>query len=151
MPDKPGNAAKIFKMLAENSISVDMIIQSYARKNQNTNDIAFTVDKSDIDATLKILETVKSELGAGNVHVDEDIAKISIVGAGMIDRPGVAADMFNALASNNINLKMISTSEIKISCLVERANAQVAIKALCEAFDLTSDEIAEVKGDLPNL
>ena len=94
---------------------------------------------------------MKSELGAGNVHVDEDIAKISIVGAGMIDRPGVAADMFNALASNNINLKMISTSEIKISCLVERANAQVAIKALCEAFDLTSDEIAEVKGDLPNL
>ena len=151
VPDKPGNAAKIFKMLAENSISVDMIIQSYARKNQNTNDIAFTVDKSDIDATLKILETVKSEMGAGNVHVDEDIAKISIVGAGMIDRPGVAADMFNALASNNINLKMISTSEIKISCLVERANAQVAIKALCEAFDLTSDEIAEVKGDLPNL
>lgn len=151
VPDKPGNAAKIFKMLAENSISVDMIIQSYARKNQNTNDIAFTVDKSDIDTTLKILDKVKVEMGAGNVLVDEDIAKISIVGAGMIDRPGVAADMFNALASNNINLKMISTSEIKISCLVERVNAKIAIQALCEAFDLTSDEIAEVKGDLPNL
>ena len=68
-----------------------------------------------------------------------------------IDRPGVAADMFNALASNNINLKMISTSEIKISCLVERENANLAIKALCDVFELTTDEIAEVKGDLPDL
>ena len=151
VPDKPGNAAKIFKMLAENSISVDMIIQSYARHTTNTNDIAFTIDKADLDKTLNILETVKSEMGAGNVFVDKDIAKISIVGAGMIDRPGVAAEMFNALASNNINLKMISTSEIKISCLVERDNANVAIKALCDAFELTTDEIAEVKGDLPDL
>ena len=151
VPDKPGNAAKIFKMLAENAVSVDMIIQSYARHTTNTNDIAFTVDKTDLDKTLEILEKVKSEMNAGNVFVDKDIAKISIVGAGMIDRPGVAADMFNALASNNINLKMISTSEIKISCLVERDNANVAIKALCDAFELTTDEIAEVKGDLPDL
>ena len=151
VPDKPGNAAKIFKALAENGVSVDMIIQSYARTSSNTNDIAFTIDKSDLDKTLEILEKAKQTLGAGNTFVDKDIAKVSIVGAGMIDRPGVAADMFNALASNNINLKMISTSEIKISCLVERANANIAIKALCEAFDLTSDEIAEVKGDLPNL
>ena len=150
VPDRPGNAAKVFKKLADNSISVDMIIQSYARHSTNTNDIAFTVDKSDIDKTLEILEEVKTELGAGNVFVDKDIAKISIVGAGMIDRPGVAADMFNALASNNINLKMISTSEIKISCLVERENANTAIKALCDVFELTTDEIAEVKGDLPN-
>ena len=151
VPDKPGNAAKIFKMLAENAVSVDMIIQSYARHTTNTNDIAFTVDKTDLDKTLEILEKVKNEMQAGNVFVDKDIAKISIVGAGMIDRPGVAADMFNALASNNINLKMISTSEIKISCLVERDNANVAIKALCDAFELTTDEIAEVKGDLPDL
>ena len=150
VPDKPGNAAKIFKMLAENAISVDMIIQSYARHATNTNDIAFTIDKTDLEKTLNILETVKKEMGAGNVFVDKDIAKVSIVGAGMIDRPGVAADMFNALASNNINLKMISTSEIKISCLVERANANLAIKALCDVFDLTTDEIAEVKGDLPD-
>ncbi len=151
VPDRPGTAAKIFKDLAQNSISVDMIIQSYARTSSNTNDIAFTIDKADITKTLEILEKVKKETNAGNIFVDEDIAKISIVGAGMIDRPGVAADMFNALASNNINLKMISTSEIKISCLVERKDANVAIKALCEVFDLTSDEIAEVKGDLPNL
>lgn len=151
VPDKPGNAAKIFKLLADNSISVDMIIQSYARHGNNTNDIAFTVDKEDVEKTIKLLEVVKKDLSAGNVFVDEDIAKISIVGAGMIDRPGVAADMFNSLASNNINLKMISTSEIKISCLVEKNSAEVAIKALCEAFDLTADEIAEVKGDLPNL
>ena len=151
VPDKPGNAAKIFKALAKNGVSVDMIIQSYARTSTNTNDIAFTIDKEDLDKTLEIMEMAKQNLGAGNTFVDKDIAKISIVGAGMIDRPGVAADMFNALASNNINLKMISTSEIKISCLVERAHSNLAIKALCEAFDLTSDEIAEVKGDLPNL
>ena len=151
VPDRPGNAARLFKLLADNAISVDMIIQSYARQSTNTNDIAFTVDKDDINKTLEILETAKKELGTGNVLVDEDIAKISIVGAGMIDRPGVAADMFNALAANNINLKMISTSEIKISCLVEKENANKAITALCEAFDLTTDEIAEVKGDLPNL
>ena len=151
VPDRPGNAARLFKLLADSAISVDMIIQSYARHSTNTNDIAFTVDKGDIKETLEILEKAKKELGAGNILVDEDIAKISIVGAGMIDRPGVAADMFNALALSNINLKMISTSEIKISCLVEKANANQAIKALCEAFDLTTDEIAEVKGDLPNL
>ncbi len=151
VPDRPGNAAKLFKLLADSSISVDMIIQSYARHSTNTNDIAFTIDKSDIKKTLEILEKAKKELGAGNILVDEDIAKISIVGAGMIDRPGVAADMFNALAKSNINLKMISTSEIKISCLVEKTNANQAIKVLCEAFDLTTDEIAEVKGDLPNL
>ena len=151
VPDRPGNAARLFKLLADNAVSVDMIIQSYARHTANTNDIAFTVDKEDIKKTLEILEIAKKELGAGNVLVDEDIAKVSIVGAGMIDRPGVAADMFNALAANNINLKMISTSEIKISCLVEKNNANKAITALCEAFDLTTDEIAEVKGDLPNL
>lgn len=151
VPDKPGNAAKVFKLLADNAINVDMIIQSYARHDANTNDIAFTVDMADIDKTMMILEKAKNELAAGNIFVDKDIAKISIVGAGMIDRPGVAADMFNALASNDINLKMISTSEIKISCLVDKANANKAIVALCDAFDLTTDEIAEVKGDLPNL
>ena len=86
-----------------------------------------------------------------NILVDEDIAKVSIVGAGMIDRPGIAADMFKALAEKDINIKMISTSEIKISCLVEKENAVPAIKALCSEFDLETTDIAEVKGDLPNV
>lgn len=87
--DNPGTAAVLFNGLAEQNISVDMIIQSYARKALNTNDIAFTIDKGDLDKTLEILEKVKAELEFSNVFVDDKIAKISIVGAGMIDRPGL--------------------------------------------------------------
>ncbi len=150
VPDQPGNAGKVFQKLAQSNISVDMIIQSYARHNLNTNDIAFTVDENDLKNTLDILENVKKDLNASNIFVDEDIAKVSIVGAGMIDHPGIASSMFNALAKANINIKMISTSEIKISCLVNKNDAKKAIQVLHSVFELGSDEIAEVKGDLPN-
>ena len=150
VPDQPGNAGKVFQNLAKSNISVDMIIQSYARHNLNTNDIAFTVDENDLTNTLEILENVKKELNASNIFVDDDIAKVSIVGAGMIDHPGIASSMFNALAKADINIKMISTSEIKISCLVNKSDAKKAIQVLHSTFELGSDEIAEVKGDLPN-
>lgn len=150
VPDQPGNAGKVFQNLAKSNISVDMIIQSYARHNINTNDIAFTVDENDLTNTLEILENVKKELNASNIFVDDDIAKVSIVGAGMIDHPGIASSMFNALAKADINIKMISTSEIKISCLVNKSDAKKAIQVLHSTFELGSDEIAEVKGDLPN-
>ncbi len=150
VPDQPGNAGKVFQNLAKSNISVDMIIQSYARHNLNTNDIAFTVDENDLKNTLDILENVKKELNASNIFVDDDIAKVSIVGAGMIDHPGIASSMFNALAKADINIKMISTSEIKISCLVNKSDAKKAIQVLHSTFELGSDEIAEVKGDLPN-
>ena len=149
VPDAPGTSAKIFGVLAKNNISVDMIIQSYARMN-DTNDIAFTVDEKDLDATMKIMNDVKSELGATDILIDEDISKVSIVGAGMVDRPGIAAAMFRALADVGINIKMISTSEIKISCLVEKSKAKDAIKSLCKEFKLETDEIAIVHGDLPD-
>lgn len=149
VPDVPGNAAKLFSALANENISVDMIIQSYARNVANTNDIAFTVDKVDLDKTKIILEKIKTELRAGEILIDENIAKVSIVGAGMIDRPGIAATMFNTIAKSGINIKMISTSEIKISCLVEKDDAQTAVKALHSIFKLDSEEIADVKGDLP--
>ena len=126
--DNPGTAAALFNGLADANVSVDMIIQSYARKALNTNDIAFTTDKGDVEQTLAIVESVKEKLGYSNVFVDDKIAKVSIVGAGMIDRPGIAATMFKTLADLGINIKMISTSEIKISCIV-----------------------AEVKGDLPEV
>ena len=148
--DEPGNAAKLFKTLADNNVSVDMIIQSYARTNK-TNDIAFTIDKCDFDKTMAILQDVKSALGANEILVDEDIAKVSIVGAGMVDRPGIAATMFKTLADEGINIKMIATSEIKISCLVDKDKAQAAIKALHKAFSLDCNVVAEVKGDLPNV
>ena len=152
VPDKPGVAAKLFSKLAKENISVDMIIQSYARKVSNTNDIAFTVDASDLPKTVEALDALKAEIGAtGDIQVDENIAKVSIVGAGMIDRPGVASTMFETLAEQGINIRMISTSEIKISCLVDKDQAQKAVKALHEVFELESSEIAEVKGDLPNI
>src|SRR5574344_101953 len=149
VPDVPGNAAKLFGALAKENISVDMIIQSYARKAQNTNDIAFTIDKPDFDRAESILEKIKDELKASRIHIDKATAKVSIVGAGMVDRPGIAATMFDTLAEKNINIKMISTSEIKISCLVEEKEAEKSVKALHEVFELESDEVAEVKGDLP--
>ena len=152
VPDKPGVAAKLFSKLAQENISVDMIIQSYARKLSNTNDIAFTVEKNDLDKTVEALKALRDEIGAtGEIEVDENIAKVSIVGAGMIDRPGVAFAMFETLAENDINIRMISTSEIKISCLVNKDQAPKAVKALHEAFHLDSNEIADVKGDLPDV
>ena len=149
--DSPGTAAILFDALAKENISVDMIIQSYARKDKNTNDIAFTIDKGDLSRTKAILDSLKSELTYSNIFVDDTIAKISIVGAGMIDRPGIAAKMFRTLASLDINIKMISTSEIKISCLVDQTRANDAVEVLHKVFGLDSELIAEVKGDLPNV
>ncbi len=151
VPDKPGVAAGLFTRLANENISVDMIIQSYARKISNTNDIAFTIDKNDLPKTLALLEILQKEINAGDIKVDDDIAKVSIVGAGMIDRPGIASTMFETLAKLEINIRMISTSEIKISCLVDKAEANKAVKALHEVFGLESDEVADVKGDLPDV
>lgn len=151
IPDYPGNAATLFGALAKENISVDMIIQSYARHEKNTNDIAFTVDSADLEKAVSVLEDISKKLNAGNVHIDDNIAKVSIVGAGMVDRPGIAATMFETIATAGINIKMISTSEIKISCLVEKKDAQKSVKALHTVFDLDSSVVADVKGDLPNL
>lgn len=129
VPDVPGQAAKLFSNLAKQNISVDMIIQSYARKVSNTNDIAFTIDSADIDKTIETLNVLKEELNCGEIQVNPEIAKVSIVGAGMIDRPGIASTMFETLAEQGINIKMISTSEIKISCLVNKSDAQKCSKS----------------------
>lgn len=151
VPDVPGQAAKLFGKLAAEHISVDMIIQSYARKASNTNDIAFTIDSADLDKTIAALNSLKETLNCGDIQVNDNIAKVSIIGAGMIDRPGIASTMFETLAELGVNIKMISTSEIKISCLVEKSDAQRAVKALHEVFGLGCDEVADVKGDLPNV
>ena len=151
VPDVPGQAAKLFGKLAKEHISVDMIIQSYARKVSNTNDIAFTIDSADLEKTIKTLEEMKKELNCGDIQINDNIAKVSIVGAGMIDRPGIASTMFEPLAKLGVNIKMISTSEIKISCLVSKDDAHRALKALHEEFELESSETAVVKGDLPDV
>ena len=150
VPDVPGNAAKIFEMLSDSDISVDMIIQSYGRSD-DTNDIAFTVSEADYEKTMEIVKEIIKKINASGVLVDEDIAKVSIVGAGMVDRPGIAASMFKALAESGINIKMISTSEIKISCLVQKNQSNAAIKALHTAFHLDAKETAVVMGDLPDV
>lgn len=149
VPDVPGQAAKLFGRLAKEHISVDMIIQSYARKVSNTNDIAFTIESADMDKTITTLNALKEELNCGDIQVNDNIAKVSIVGAGMIDRPGIASSMFETMAEVGVNIKMISTSEIKISCLVSKTDAQRALKALHDVFQLGCDETAVIKGDLP--
>lgn len=151
VPDVPGQAAKLFGKLAKEHISVDMIIQSYARKVSNTNDIAFTIDSADMDKTIATLNALKDELSCGDIQVNDNIAKVSIIGAGMIDRPGIASSMFETMAEVGVNIKMISTSEIKISCLVAKTDAQRALKALHDVFQLGCDEAADVKGDLPSV
>jgi aspartate kinase len=133
VPDTPGVAGRIFGSLAQHNISVDMIIQSLNREN-GVNDIAFTVSSNDLHAAMTLLEQVKADIGAASVVADTDVAKVSIVGIGMIDRPGIAADMFSALAEAGINIKMIATSEIKISCLIERAQAKAAVAAIHGVF-----------------
>ena len=140
----------ITEVLSDSDISVDMIIQSYGRSD-DTNDIAFTVSKADYEKTMEIVKEIIKKINASGVLVDEDIAKVSIVGAGMVDRPGIAASMFKALAESGINIKMISTSEIKISCLVQKDQSNAAIKALHTAFHLDAKETAVVMGDLPDV
>ena len=134
VPDQPGIAAKIFSSLAADNISVDMIIQSL--EEGNLNNIAFTVNDSDLKGAINVLERVKLDINAGEVVVDGNIAKVSLVGAGMVDRPGIAAGMFEAMAEAGINIKMIATSEIKISCLVDKDQAEEAIRSIHRKFDL---------------
>lgn len=142
VPDKPGIAQKIFTALAKTNINVDMIIQS-AMRNQ-VNDIAFTVTKDDMQKAIKVIEKVVDEIGASGFSCDDQVAKVSIVGAGMITNPGVAARMFNALAKQNINLQMISTSEIKVSCIIHTSEAKKAVKALVKEFELVEKDVPMV-------
>lgn len=130
--DQPGVAFKIFSLLAKNNINVDIILQSTGW--DNTKDISFTVAQSNAEDCVKLLKDNKELLGAEDVVCDENIAKVSIVGAGMETHAGVAAKMFESLYDANINIQMISTSEIKISVLIDRADADKAVSAVHNAF-----------------
>ncbi|MBW4506323.1 MAG: aspartate kinase [Scytonematopsis contorta HA4267-MV1] len=139
VPDRPGMAAKLFGLLAEYNVSVDMIIQSQRCHVINgipTRDIAFTIARMDAESTQYMLQKAASEYGWGEVVLDSEIAKVSIVGAGMVGQPGVAAKMFEALAEHQINIQMIATSEIKISCVVEKDAGVKALQVIHEAFEL---------------
>ena len=134
VPDRPGIAFKIFSALAEANIDVDMIVQSIRNADKKINDIVFTVAKGDAEQTRTIMDTVGKELGILGVVVDEAVAKVSIVGAGMLGSPGMAARMFGALSAAGINIEVISTSEISVSCLVREERAKDAVNAIHAAF-----------------
>ena len=151
VPDKPGLAARIFQILADRGISVDMIIQSQRSRPRNgqlggqmTRDIACTVGQNDAELARDVLQAAAAELGYGEVWIEKAIAKVSVVGIGMIHRPGIAAAMFESLAAAGINIRMIATSEIKISCVVEQEKGVEALKVVHSAFGLAGTETVEV-------
>ncbi|WP_199249392.1 aspartate kinase [[Phormidium] sp. ETS-05] len=147
IPDRPGTAAKVFGILAAKNISVDTIIQSqrcHIHNGTPTRDIAFTVAQGDAKEAQTVLAPLVSELGCSEIVVDEQIAKVSVVGAGMVNQPGVAARMFAAIAEQQINIQMIATSEIKVSCVVHQDQGDIALKAVHAAFGLGSGQKIEV-------
>ena len=138
VPDRPGVSALLFESLADANVNVDMIVQNTSI--DGSTDISFTLPLGDIATALPILKKVGDEVGAKGVSQDENIVKLSLVGAGMKSSPGIAAKMFRVLADNNVNIEMISTSTIRISVVVERNMLETAIRALHTAFDLDSGQ-----------
>ena len=137
VPDRPGIAARVFRPLADAGVNIDMIVQNVSEHGQAT--ISFTLPKTDIAVAEPILQSTARELGAQGVETDPDIAKVSLIGAGMKSHPGVAADMFDVLAENGINLEIISTSSIRVSCVVRAREVDRAVQALHERFGLGAD------------
>jgi len=134
VPDKPGMAARIFKAIGENAINVDMIVQTASHGASGATDISFTIDKADLLKARKVLTAIQGETGVKEIIAEEKIGKLSIVGVGMRSHSGVAARMFEALAQAGVNIDMISTSEIKISVVIDLAKGDQAVKAVHAAF-----------------
>ncbi len=134
--DTPGKAFSVFSIMAKKNINVDIILQSIGRDGKK--DISFTVPESSLDSALEALSENMSVIGAAKVLHDSNVSKVSIVGAGMASNPGVAAKMFEALYNSNINIQMIATSEIKVSVLVERSEAEAAVRVIHEKFNLAN-------------
>ncbi|RMG06066.1 MAG: aspartate kinase [Nitrospirae bacterium] len=137
VPDRPGIAGHLFKTIADASIVVDMIVQNISSDGKST-DISFTIPKTDLAKAKPITESIVKDLGASGVSIDENIAKVSIVGVGMKTHSGVAAKMFQTLADQGINIMMISTSEIKVSCVIDAKYTELAVRVLHDAFELGS-------------
>ena len=138
VPDQPGVAAKIFTPISESGIVVDMIIQNTRSEGQT--DLTFTVPKSDFSRAMDIERKIAEEIGAEDVLGDKNIAKVSVVGVGMKNHSGVASKMFNTMAKENINIMMISTSEIRISCVIEEKYTELAVRVLHSAFELDKED-----------
>ena len=136
VPDKPGIAARLFRSLADEHVNVDMIVQNVSVGG--TTDISFTVPKTDLKVGMDVCRSHAAAIGATDVLADEDIAKVSLIGAGMKTHPGIAAKMFETLAGTGVNIEMISTSPIRISCVVRGDQVERAVQSLHTAFDLES-------------
>jgi aspartate kinase len=134
VPDKPGVAAKLFKDLSLGGVSVDMIVQNVSHTRKT--DISFTISKANAHKAMKLTKKAAAGIGAGDIVLDEDIARVGVVGIGMKSHPGVAAKMFDTLAENKINIEMISTSDISISCIIKKKFAETAVKSLHKNFGL---------------
>lgn len=141
VPDKPGAASMIFEQLSEANINVDMIIQNVSE--DGFTDLTFTVSKSSSRKALEVIKEIIKEIGAADMQYDKNIVKVSIIGVGMRSHAGVAAKMFSALAGEGINIMMISTSEIKISCVISAKYTELAVRVLHDAFELGEDAVSE--------
>lgn len=137
VPDRPGIAGFVFTKLSEVHINVDMIVQSSEKKGKN--DISFTIQDMDLEETKRVMEEIKQGLGVEKITYDSNMAKVSLVGAGMQSYPGVAARMFACLGKEGINIDMISTSEIKISCVVKKREGRQAVRAIHKEFELDKE------------
>ena len=134
VPDRPGVAATVFKAIADDAISIDMIVQNVS--HQGATDLSFTAPRADLHRVSSVMERLVKEIGADSYAIDDDIAKLSLVGAGMKSHPGVAADMFDSLAGEGINIEMISTSPIRISCVIREGDGERAVRVVHERFGL---------------
>jgi aspartate kinase len=135
LPDHPGVSFKIFSRLADANVNVDMIVQSRARTSDTAN-MTFTIGKRDAARAMEIIRAAQAEVGFEHAEVDEDVAKVSVIGVGMRSHAGVAKTMFGALAEKGVNIQVISTSEIKTSVLIEAAYTELAVRALHAAYGL---------------
>ncbi len=138
VPDRPGVAASIFRAVAAEGVHVDMIVQNVAHDGHT--DLSFTVARDDLPRLEPVLDRVVKEIGAPDYTTDDGIAKVSLIGAGMRSNPGVVADMFEALAARGINIEMISTSSIRVSCIVRRGDAEEAVRTVHDRFDVGTAE-----------
>ncbi len=141
VPDKPGAVASIFGPLADASINVDMIIQNDSKDNAET-DVTFTVPRADLARSVDILESRKAEIGFNRLITDAEVSKVSVVGVGMRSHAGVAATMFKTLAERGINIEAISTSEIKVSVLIDEDETELAVRVLHTAYGLDAEQAA---------
>jgi aspartate kinase len=144
VPDRPGIAARIFSALAEHHVNVDMIVQNVSA--DGTTDISCTLPLGDGERALPLLQDIAEKIGATEVNFDKSITKISLIGAGMKTHPGIAAQMFQALSDEGVNIEMISTSTIRVSVVVPSDDTERAIQAIHTSFDLDAEQLASVEG-----